>query len=120
VIAHIVLLRTKPGLSSEERLLFAQTFERACRSLPSIRRVRVGLVNVQNSSGRPEIGDKPYEVAAVLEFDGPAGLNHYLKDPGHTELARIFWQFCESTLIVDAEMGDPSQTSVASIFGLKT
>jgi len=118
VIAHIVLLRTKPGMSSEEQGLFAQTFERACRSLPSIRRVRVGLVNVQNSSGHPEIGDKPYEVAAVLEFDDQEGLDRYLKDPGHTERARISWQFCESTLIVDAEMGDPSRESVATIFGV--
>lgn len=66
------------------------------------------------------MGDKPYEVVAVLEFDGKRELDSYLKDPGHTELSRIFWQFCESTLIVDAEMGDPIRDQVASIFGLET
>jgi len=55
-----------------------------------------------------------HEYAAILEFDDRGGLIAYFDHPSHQDLARLFWQTCESTAIIDIEGGDPKVESVVS------
>lgn len=100
MIAHIVLFRPKPNLSIARQRLFAQTIRDVLSAIPTIRRANVGKIVSQS----PLIGYMTYTYAAVLEFDNASGLDQYLSDPSHEKLAQIFWESCESTVILDASL----------------
>jgi len=85
-----------------------------------VSRAIVGQIANQRVSRDDVIEGVTYDAAAVLEFADESALREYLDHPLHAELARLFWLHCGSTLVVDAEVGDPSIESVESILGLKT
>ena len=120
MIAHVVLFTPRDGLSDHELRLFAREFQSTCRSIPSIRRAAVGPVATFKSFPEPTIGHKPYAAFACIEFDDTEGLAAYMQHPQHADLARLFWDYCESTMFVDAEVGDPLSQDVQAIFGLNT
>ena len=104
MIAHIVLFTPKDGLSSSDKRSFAQSLREAGRQISCIRRARVGR-SIQIDAGyERSFGETTYQYAAVLEFDDEDGLIEYLKHPKHQELGGLFWKFCDSTAIVEAEM----------------
>ena len=119
MIAHVVLFTPRADLTDADARSFAQMFSVACREISSIRRVRVGRVFAQESSGSSRVGDKTYKVAAYVEFDDVAGLRAYMEHPKHTELAGLFWKYCESTVFVDAEVHDPVVGDIVGLFGLE-
>ena len=119
MIAHIVLFRPKDRLKTADLRSFAQSFQAACRNIESVRRARIGRILEATAAPDLKLGDKTYSVAAVLEFDDPAGLEAYLKHPVHEELGALFWRYCGSTMVVDAEMGDPVKDQVDQLFGLE-
>jgi hypothetical protein len=41
----------------------------------------------------------------------------YLQHPLHVALGRLFWQSCESTVILDAEVVDAKTQSLSSFVG---
>ena len=61
------------------------------------------------------LGDKTYEFAAVLEFADREALVKYLTHPAHDELGRLFWQYCESTIILEVECADARSDQVVAL-----
>lgn len=59
------------------------------------------------------MGDMTYEYAAILEFNDIAGLKAYLGDPRHHQLGRVFWEFCERTIVSEVQLVDPTDTGAA-------
>jgi hypothetical protein len=112
MIAHVVLFRPKPSIADGERRAFAQLLQQAFREIPSLSRVRVGKVAEGSHAGSLELGDTTDFFVAVLEFANEKALRDYLTHPKHEELARLFWQHNESTVILDAPMVDPKTEDI--------
>jgi hypothetical protein len=97
VIAHIVLFRPKREAGADGIRSFATTLQSACREIRSVRRAIAGRI----TDDKQFIGHTTYQYVAVIEFENEEGLRSYLNSPSHKELAGLFWQFCESTIILD-------------------
>jgi hypothetical protein len=100
MITHIVLFRPRAGLSNDERAGLANELRTAIRTIPSIRRSRVGR---RVTHGRPyEQRPQPDLLyAALLDFDNLAGLKAYLDHPAHEALAARFFDVLDEALIYD-------------------
>lgn len=105
MIAHVVLFRLHPELSTADATLFARAFERAVREIPSIRRVQVGK-RVKIGTAYEQLMKTDYPYAAVVEFDNVAGLGLYLAHPAHEDLGLRLFASVEETLVYDFEIED--------------
>ena len=105
MIAHVVLFRPKPHLSSAERGALVAAFARALREIPSIRRSRVGR-RITHGRAYEQLMREDYGYIAVLEFDEVEGLKAYLEHPAHKELAERFFSAFEAALMYDYEVID--------------
>lgn len=103
MIAHIVLFRPRPDLSAEDRSALLTALDRAFRSIPSVRRVRVGVRRLHAARYEQEMRED-LQIGAVLEFDDLAGLRAYLEHPAHQELGARFRQSAAAASIYDYEM----------------
>jgi hypothetical protein len=100
MIAHVVLFRPKADLSGEARQQLADAFAEALRTIPSVRRARVGRrVTIGRDYERLMRADLPF--AAIIEFDDVDGLWAYLRHPAHEPVGRLFFDMFEETLIYD-------------------
>ena len=108
MITHVVLFRPRPGLPPGERAILVDVLRTAMRSIPSIRRARVGR---RVTHGRPyeQAMSIDYEYAALIEFDDLAGLKAYLEHPAHESLAGRFFSSVAETLIYDFELEDADE-----------
>jgi hypothetical protein len=104
MIAHVVLFRPKPDLSSEEREQLVAAFERAVAEIPSVRGVRVGR-RVTHGAGYESTSPDVADFLIVLDFDDLAGLQAYLRHPAHEELGARFNQSFSSGLVYDFAVG---------------
>lgn len=106
MIAHIVLFEPKPDISPDQRAAFLAALKDAVTGIEDVQSARIG--RPINIGVMPETNGShmTYSYAAVLEFADIAGLNRYLEHPRHDQLRRIFWETCQSTLIVDADLSD--------------
>jgi hypothetical protein len=105
VIAHVVLFRQQPGVTPEDRAIFANAIVRARRDIPSIRRFQLGR-RVRHGRPYEQAMTQDFAYAAVVEFDDVEGLKAYLNHPSHSELARLWATTSAMTLVYDYEMGD--------------
>ena len=106
MVAHIVLFNPKLGLTPDQLRSFAQSVQDVTRQISTVRRALVGrAVHVVPSYPR-SLGDQTYEFAAILEFDGIAELTDYLEHPSHRVLGRLFWDYCGSAVVMEAEFRD--------------
>ena len=91
MIAHVVLMKPRPDLSDADRMSFVASFERAVRTIPSVRGVRVGrrvlhgagYENDQPASRRLPGGDRfrrPRRLAGVSVAPGARGAGSALFD----------------------------------------
>ena len=105
MVAHVVLFRPRAGLTSDERRVLVETFSRAMRDIPGIRRASIGK---RLTHGRPyeQLMTENYEFAVVLEFDDVRALSGYLQHPAHDELGQRFFTSFDAALIYDYEMTD--------------
>lgn len=106
MISHIVLFNPKPGVTTEQLRVFALAIQEACRSIPSTKRALVGRSVTVDAGYHRSFGEKTYNFAAVIEFNGESDLVEYLRHPLHRELGRLFWETCGSTVVVEARMAD--------------
>ena len=104
MIAHVVLFRPKPDLSTDDRRSLVAAFERAIREIPVVRSVRVGR-RVTNGAGYEERMPEAADYLIVIDFDDLAALQTYLRHPAHEELGARFNQSLSSALIYDFEVG---------------
>ena len=102
MIRHIVLFRPRADLAAEERSGLADTLRSTIKTIPSVRRVRVGR---RVTHGRPyeQRMHVDYEYAAMLDFDDLGGLKAYLEHPAHEALATRFFRVLDESLIYDFE-----------------
>ena len=118
MIGHIVLFTPKAELSAPQRRSFAQSVLDTCGAIPSVRRVCIGRrIDVDPGYGR-NLGDKTYDFAAVLEFDGREDLVAYLTDPRHHALGRLFWEYCEASVVSEVEYIDARAPDAADKLAL--
>jgi hypothetical protein len=115
LVSHIVFFNPKETLSDRDILAFAQSIQRAMRQIPGISRALIGpSVDLQPSYPR-SLGDQTYHYAAILEFPTATELREYLEHPLHREVGRLFWEACESALVVEAELRDVLQEDIANL-----
>ena len=102
MIRHIVLFRPRADLPADERSGLAATLRSVIKTIPSVRRARVGR---RVTHGRPyeQRMRVDYEYAAMIDFDDLSGLKTYLDHPAHEALATRFFRVLEESLIYDFE-----------------
>jgi hypothetical protein len=62
------------------------------------------------------MGDTTYDFAAVLEFGSEEGLLRYLGSRDHADLGRLFWETCESTIVLEVEAFEaPSESEACTL-----
>ena len=104
MIAHVVLFRPKPELSTDERRSLVDAFERAVRDIPGVSAVRAGR-RLTHGAGYEQNMPDTGEYLIVIDFDDVDGLQTYLRHPAHEELGARFNQSLSSALIYDFEVG---------------
>jgi hypothetical protein len=103
MLLHVVLMKPRGDLSSADRAAFVDAFERAVRTIPTVRSVKVGR-RVRHGAGY-EASTPDADHAAIIEFDDVAGLQTYLRHPAHEELGARFGQSLSSAMVFDFEAG---------------
>lgn len=101
----MVLFRPKPQLPDAARRRLVDSFTRAIREIPQIRRARIGRRVIH---GRPyeQLMRADYSFAAILEFDDVDALKGYLAHDAHEALGAAFFECFEDALIYDYTMGE--------------
>jgi Stress responsive A/B Barrel Domain len=114
MIAHIVLFTPKAGLADPERRSFAQSVADTCTRIRQVKRLMLGRRLTVDAGYQRSFGDATYEYAAVLEFETQQDLKEYLQDPRHAALGRLFWQYCERSVVAEMEWLDPADSDVVN------
>jgi hypothetical protein len=104
MIAHVVLMKPRPDLSTSDRAAFVAAFERAIAEIPSVRGVRIGR-RVVHGATYESLGPDVADVIAIIEFNDRAGLQAYLAHPAHADLGARFYQALSSAMVFDFEVG---------------
>ena len=104
MVAHIVLLKPRPDLSSDDREQFVAAFERAIRTIPEVRGVRIGL-RLRHDAGYEGTMPDADDFLAIIYFDDLDGLKRYLSHPAHEDLGLLFGQYLSAALVYDFEVG---------------
>jgi hypothetical protein len=105
VITHVVLFRPRAGLSPVARAELIDALRAALRTIPSIRRARMGR-RVTHGRAYEQAMRVDYAFAALLEFDDIAGLRAYLEHPAHEALATRFFSVVDEALMYDFELDE--------------
>jgi hypothetical protein len=105
VITHVVLFRPRAGLSAAARAELIDALRTALRTIPSIRRARMGH-RVTHGRAYEQAMRVDYAFAALLEFDDIAGLRAYLEHPAHEALAARFFSVVDEALMYDFDLGE--------------
>ena len=115
MILHVVFYQPKASATTEELAELVDAIERASREIPDIRQVRAGRArDFGFSYSERSLGQK-LGYMAVFEFNDLDGLKAYLMHEKHTMLAKIFWNACEETMIVDVEAVDPKVQGLSGL-----
>src|SRR5690348_10463483 len=101
MIAHIVLFRPKPTLTSAEREALINSLRDAVSGIPSIRRTQIGKRLLLNRPGYETQMAEHYEYSAILEFDSEADLRAYLDHPAHDALGKMLFTSADAVLAYD-------------------
>ena len=103
MIAHVVLFRPRPDLSTDEARALIESWRTALRDIPSIRRALVGR-RVLMGRAYEQLVRTDFPYAAILEFDNADGVRAYLDHPAHADIATKFFAAIADTLIYDFEV----------------
>lgn len=106
MISHIVLFNPRGGVDEAQLRSFALAISESCRQIPSIERSRIGKRIELDAGYARQFGEKTYQYIAIFEFADVRALKTYLTHPLHKQLGRLFWEVCESTVVVEAVMTD--------------
>jgi hypothetical protein len=104
MVAHIVLFRPKPDVTSTDRQAMFDAIQEAATGIPSVRRFQIGA-RVKHKPQYEQLMTEDFPYAAVIEFDDLEGLQSYLQHPKHQKLGQLFYQLLEAGLVYDYEMG---------------
>lgn len=104
MISHIVLLRTRPDLTEDERRTALDTLAHAATNVPEIRRFRLGRRVKHGLPGYEQAMTADYEFALIIEVDDVPALTRYLQAPEHRALGTLFSTATSSALAYDFDM----------------
>jgi hypothetical protein len=104
VIAHVVLFRPKADLPLEDRRALVAAFERAIRTIPTVRAVSVGR-RVRHGAGYEQAAPDDADYLVTIQFDDLDGLRVYLAHPAHQELGARFGRSQSAGAVYDFDVG---------------
>lgn len=102
MIAHVVLFEPKATITDSDRDTFLDAMQIAFREIPAVERSMVAKRELIGAGYESQIGDKTYSYVSVVEFENVVELKSYLEHPLHQRLGQLFWQYCDRTVIIDA------------------
>ena len=95
MIRHILLVRFKPGASTQS----IETLKAAFKSMPS--KVE-GLIDVEwGENDSPENKNRGFTHCILMTFTGESGRANYLPHPDHIALKDIFATLLEDIIVLD-------------------
>ena len=106
MIVHVVLFQPRTDLDVTTRETMLDEVATAAKTIPSVRRMRVGLRIRHALPGYEQAMVASYDYALIAEFDDRAGLIEYLKHPAHHAIGRHFTASAERALAYDYDMTD--------------
>jgi hypothetical protein len=103
MVAHVVLFRPKPELTTDDRRAFVAAMQHALTSIPAIRRARVGR---RLTLGRQydALNQQEFPYAAILEFANQEDLQTYLEHPAHEMLGAQFYTTSQAAMVFDFDL----------------
>jgi len=104
VIVHVVLFSPRPDLSAADRASLLEALASASKSIPSIKRLRVGTRVKHSLPGYEQMMRDDYEYAVFIEFDDVEGLKAYLQHPAHTAAGHHFTASSSKALAYDYDL----------------
>ena len=104
MIAHIILFRPRPDLTTVQRRSVLDAFTAAVTAAPTVRRVRMGRRVRHGRPGYEQMMREDLQYAAVIEFDDISGLTAYLEHPAHAAAGEHFASSGAVALAYDYEM----------------
>jgi len=105
MVAHVVLLKPRATLGTEEREALLESMRIAFTGIPEIKRVRIGKRILIGRGYETQMAEH-FEYSAIIEFDSEADLRVYLDHPQHQELGKRFFESVEAALVYDFTIVD--------------
>ena len=104
VVAHIVLFNPKLGLTTEQLGSFAQSIQDVTRRSRRFRRALVGKSGARRARRIPDrLGIRPMSSRPFWNSMASAELTRLPEHPSHRDLGRLFWEYCGSAVVMEAE-----------------
>ena len=100
MVAHVVLLKPRATLRTDEREALLESMRVAFAGIPEIKRVRIGKRILIGRGYETQMAEH-FEYSAILEFDSEADLRVYLDPPQHQELGKRFFESADAALVYD-------------------
>jgi Stress responsive A/B Barrel Domain len=89
MVSHVVLIKPRFDLTTDERAAMVAALERAAGAIPAIRRVSVGK-RVRHGPAYESAAPDTADYVITFDFDDLDGLRAYLAHPAHDALGRLF------------------------------
>jgi len=106
MIVHVVLFSPKPDLTADDRGALLAALESASKSIPSIRRLRIGRRVKHSLPGYEQMMRDDYDYAVSIESEAVEGLKSYLQHPAHAAAGHHFTASAARALAYDYEVAD--------------
>ena len=115
MIAHTVLFRPRPDLTTQDVDDLITAFQQALRDINEIRRASIGR-RIRIGRDYEHLMAQDFPFAAILEFDDTAALRRYLEHPSHAAIGARVFASAEAILVYDYEMGHGAEglTTIAA------
>ncbi len=104
MIVHLVLFQPRENLPEETSARLLDDMREAARTIPSIRRFRIGRRVKHGLPGYETSMRDNYGFAAFIEFEDAGGLATYLQHPSHQAMGAHFTISAERALGYDFEI----------------
>lgn len=102
MVWHLVLMKPRPDLATDDRRALLGAFDRAVREIPSVRDVRIGRRLTHGAAYEQAPAD--FEFMISIAFDDLAGLQAYLAHPAHQDLGARFYQCISNAVVHDFDV----------------
>ena len=106
MIAHVILFRPRPELTSADRDGILRMLTSAAGDIPGVRRFRVGRRIRHGLPGYEQAMREDFEFVVIIEVDDLDALKAYLLHPSHAALGSHFTQSAAAALAYDYELMD--------------
>jgi Stress responsive A/B Barrel Domain len=106
MIAHVILFRPRPELTSADRDGILRMLTSAASDIPGVRRFRVGRRIRHGLPGYEQAMHEDFEFVVIIEVDDVDALKAYLLHASHAALGSHFTQSAAAALAYDYELFD--------------